>query len=145
MRILSLDLGTKSVGVCISDELNIIAVPLKNFFFEENDFAAALKIIEQIVSEYSIGTIILGHPLRISGEKSQITLIIEDFFKELKSKFIDIKIKLYDERFTTQRGVELLKQKYKDPKMVEQYKDMASAYVMLTDYLTYNESGDDNG
>ena len=42
MRILSLDLGIKSMGACISDKLNIIPTPLENFFFKENHFNEAI-------------------------------------------------------------------------------------------------------
>jgi len=138
MRILSLDLGIKSMGICITDELNIIAIPLKNFFFEERNFDEAINILKDITKKYKIGTILLGYPLKVGGQKSEITLIVEEFYKNLKKEFINIKIKLYDERFTTQRGIELLKQKYKDSNKVALYKDMAAAYVMLFDYLTYN-------
>lgn len=140
MRILSLDLGIRSLGSCISDASNIIAIPLENFIFERGEFDIASKRVIEIVEEYNIGTILLGHPLRTDGLKSEATEMSESFFETLKKLLPNLKIKLYDERFTTQRGIELLKNKYKDPKKIHALKDMAAAYTILIDYLSYNNA-----
>lgn len=137
MRILSLDLGSKSLGVCVSDPSNIIAIPIENYMFEREDWETASNRVVDLVKEYNVGTVLLGHPLRTDGQKSEMTLISEMFFEMLKSK-LDIKVKLFDERFSTKRGIELLQNKYNDQEKVNQYKDMAAAYVMLVDYLMYN-------
>lgn len=137
MRILSLDLGSKSLGVCVSDPSNIIAIPLENFMFEREDWETASNRVVDLVKEHNVGTVLLGHPLRTDGQKSEMTLVAEMFFEILKEK-LEIKVKLFDERFSTKRGIELLQNKYNDPEKVNQYKDMAAAYVMLVDYLMYN-------
>ncbi len=137
MRILSLDLGVKSLGVCVSDPSNIIAIPLENYMFEREDWDAAANRVVELVEEYNIGTVLLGHPLRTDGAKSEMTIVAEEFYELLKSK-LEIKVRLFDERFSTKRGIELLENKYNDPEKVKQYKDMAAAYVMLVDYLMYN-------
>ncbi len=137
MRILSLDLGVKSLGVCVSDASNIIAIPLENFMFEREDWNTAANRVKELVEEHNVGTVLLGHPLRTDGDKSEMTYMSEAFFELLKNE-LSIEIKLFDERFSTQRGVELLKNKYSDPVKVAEYKDMAAAYVMLVDYLMYN-------
>ncbi len=137
MRILALDLGIKSLGSCISDPSNIIAIPLENFMFDRGEFKIAENRVVEIVEEYNIGTILLGHPLKTTGEKSDATFMVEDFFKNLNKKLPNIKIKLFDERFSTKRGIELLKTKY-NPDKIKELKDMAAAYVMLVDYLAYN-------
>lgn len=138
MRILSLDLGIRSLGICISDASNIIAIPLENYIFERGNFELPLKKIQDLVKENNIGTILLGHPLRTDGLKSEATEISEHFFKMLNKEIKNVNIKLYDERFSTQRGIELLKNKYKDPKKIKELKDMAAAYTMLIDFLSYN-------
>ncbi len=137
MRILSLDLGVKSLGVCVSDPSNIIAIPLENYMFEREDWEAAANRVVELVNEYNVGVVLLGHPLRTDGAKSEMTLIAEEFFELLKSK-LEIKVRLFDERFSTKRGIELLENKYNDPEKVKELKDMAAAYVMLVDYLMYN-------
>lgn len=136
MRIISLDLGSKSLGVCLSDKTGIIATPLENFMFESGDYDTAANRILEIVDEYEVELVLLGHPLRQDGTKSDMTLVAEDFFEKLKRTISNVEIKLIDERYSTQRGVELLKQKYgNDEQKLKNNKDMAAAYVMLYDYL----------
>ncbi len=137
MRVLSLDLGTKSLGICVSDPSNIIAIPLENFMFEERDWDTAIARVVELVKEHGVGVVLLGHPLRTDGHKSEMTLLSEEFY-ELLNDELEITVKLFDERFSTQRGIELLKNKYNDINKVNEYKDMAAAYVMLVDYLMYN-------
>ncbi len=137
MRILSLDLGVKSLGFCVSDEKNIIAIPLENFIFERNDFDQALKRVVYWVEKYDVGKILLGYPLKTNGKETEITFIVKDFCEKIKEK-LNIEIKLYDERFSTQRGIELLKRKYKDKNKIKELKDLAASYIMLNDYLIFN-------
>ncbi len=137
MRVLSLDLGSKSLGVCVSDQSNIIAIPVENYIIKEDDWEDASNRVVELIEEYNVGVVLLGHPLRTDGGKSEMTYKSEDFFEILKSK-TDVKIKLFDERFSTQRGLELLRNKYNNEEEVAKYKDMAAAYVMLIDYLSFN-------
>lgn len=135
-RIISLDLGEKSLGVCISDNTNTIAIPVENFFFERHNYQQAFKILDKILKkEKDINLILLGYPLKLNGEKSKFTLEVDKFYKILKDNLKDreIKIKLYDERFTTKIALkELLKTSKEKAKLK---KDIASAYIILHDYL----------
>ncbi len=138
MRILSLDLGIRSLGICVSDPSNIIAIPVENYIFEREDWNAALNKVIEMVEKYNVKTVLLGHPLRTDGQKSDITIMVEDFYELLKENITQSQIKLFDERYSTKRGIELLENKYNDKQKVLEYKDMAAAYVMLIDYLMFN-------
>lgn len=46
MKILALDLGTKTLGISISDENKIFAIPKENFLFDEGDFDSALERVK---------------------------------------------------------------------------------------------------
>ena len=138
MRILSLDLGVKSLGSCVSDELNIIAIPIENYLFERGNFEIAKNRVLELVEKYNVTKILLGHPLRTDGKKSEATYMSEEFYILLKKSLENVEVSLFDERFSTQRGVELLEKKYKDPEKIREMKDMAAAYVMLIDYLSHN-------
>ncbi|BDV03002.1 Holliday junction resolvase RuvX [Candidatus Hepatoplasma crinochetorum] len=134
MRKLAIDVGEKSLGVCISDKDNIIAIPLKNYFFERFNFEEASSIILDLLETYKdLDTLIIGYPLKTNGTKTKATEYVEIFLKYLKAKINqDIKIFLFDERFTTKRAEEIIKNKKIDYK---KNKDLFAAYVMLTDYL----------
>ncbi len=144
MRVISLDLGEKSLGICISDELGIIPIPVENFIFERNNFNIASQHIINLLIEYkNVDTILLGFPLRTDGKKSDATRNVELFNEILldmlnRNQLSSVKVKKYDERFTTQRGIELLANKYKNKDEIKKYKDLASSYVMLLDYLNNN-------
>ncbi len=132
MRIIALDLGIKSLGIAISDENQIIAIPLENFLFEEGDLNAPLIKMDYLLQEYQVEKILLGFPLKTSGEEATITTFIKKFEKSLKEK---VKVERVDERFSTQRAKELINTK--DKKKLKENKDLVAAWVLLTDYLSF--------
>ncbi len=136
MRILSLDLGIQSCGICISDETNTIPIPLENFLFTREDYLQLLTKLQLIINEYQITLILLGYPLRTDGDKSESTYRVENFYKLLNDN-VDhkIKIKYFNEDFSTKRGIEMLKISIKDPQKIKKLKDVAAAYIILQDYL----------
>ena len=136
MRVMSLDLGSKSVGICVSDEMQIIAIPVENFIFDEYDVDAAInRVIELIESYGDVELILLGYPMKEDGSEATIAEFIREF-KDKFGKMNPTKIKYIDERYSTKRGVELLEQSIKDKEEIKKKKDMAAAYVLLKDYLS---------
>lgn len=133
MRKLGLDLGTKSLGIAITDELAIIPIAKENFRFEENDFETALKKINWYLNEYQIDTIVLGYPLRMTGTKSERTYMVEDFKKTLEQRF-KIKVVLEDERLTSKKANALMRDSL-GPKRRKERKDMVAAVLILQSYL----------
>ncbi len=100
MRYLGLDLGTKTLGVAITDKTRTIARVLKVIHFKSEDYDAAIKEVIKIVEEYDIKKIALGLPKNMNnsyGFASERSLK----FKEKLEKLIDIPIILIDERLST--------------------------------------------
>ena len=63
MRIMGLDYGTKTVGVAISDPLGLTAQAIETISRkEENKLRRTCARIEELISEYSVGEIVLGFP-----------------------------------------------------------------------------------
>ena len=62
MRYLGLDLGTKTLGVAITDKANIIASPLKTIHFDFEDYSSALNEVIKIIEENNITELALGMP-----------------------------------------------------------------------------------
>jgi putative Holliday junction resolvase len=101
MRLLGLDLGTKTMGIAITDSLQLTVRGLENFLYANEDITKPINKIKEYIATYKdIEKIILGYPLKMNGEKSQFTLYVENFKKELE-KCIDTKVELYDERLST--------------------------------------------
>ena len=100
MRVIGLDLGTKTLGVAISDPSKIIASSLTTIRFEENDYKSAIKELKNIISDYEIELIVIGLPKNMNnslGFAAQRTL---DFEKLLKDEF-EIPIYEQDERLSS--------------------------------------------
>ena len=70
-RSLGIDLGSKRVGIALSDKLNIIASPFKTLFF--NNHEDLLSQLGELIIEFDVKTIVLGLPLNMSGIDSPQT------------------------------------------------------------------------
>lgn len=100
MRYLGLDLGSKTLGIAISDKTNTIASVYKTIFFNEIDYDDLINKLKEIVIENDITTIILGYPLNMNntvGERAEISIK----FKKKIENDIDIPVILMDERLTS--------------------------------------------
>lgn len=136
MRILALDLGTKSLGIAISDETNTIPLPLENYNFDVMDIKKPLERVLNLLKEYPINLILIGYSLKTNGKESNINLFIIKFINLLNKK-TNIKIKKVDERYSTKRGEEMMLQNSKNLKHIKELKDVAAAYIILKDYLSF--------
>jgi putative Holliday junction resolvase len=101
MRILGLDYGSKTVGVAISDPLNIIARGVETITRkEENKLRKTCARIEELIEEYKVEKIILGLPKHMNddiGERGKLTLD----FKEILKRRTGLEIIMWDERLST--------------------------------------------
>ena len=96
-RCIGIDLGTKRVGIALSDSINMIASPFKTLtFVDNNDLVEKLNII---ITDNNVRTIILGLPLNMSGEDTEQTKKVRSF-KDTLSK-LDLPIMYEDERLSS--------------------------------------------
>ncbi|MBN3534413.1 Holliday junction resolvase RuvX [Mycoplasma procyoni] len=133
-RKLGIDLGTKTCGFAISDPLGIISSALENFFFEENQFDLVIQRIKKYVQEYDIDVFVLGYPTKMTGAKSERTLMVEDFHQKLLDNF-EQKVVLIDERETTKKAEEIMISAGLSRKKRKKHKDKLAAQLILDDYL----------
>ncbi len=108
-KILALDYGTNLIGVAISDDTKTFVFPrssIKNLSYD-----VVLNKINQIIREEKIEEIVIGLPLRMSGQYSDQTEIVNDFKNRL-DKDINIDIKMFDERLTSIQSKKLKTQIY---------------------------------
>jgi putative Holliday junction resolvase len=137
-RIIGLDLGSKTLGICISDPLKITTNPFENFVFEENNYDSPINKLKEVVNviyKDQIETIVLGYPLRMTGTKSEFTLVVERFYERLLKEFPTIKISLEDERLTTKQSMEIMKLQNIKSKNKKANKDVISACIILKNRL----------
>ena len=97
-RLLGVDMGTKRVGVSISDENRKIATPLTTIDYKNIEYLG--NEIQKIVKDSGIDAIIFGNPLNMDGTKGSATQSIKDKMKLLSDK-IDLPMFLWDERLSS--------------------------------------------
>jgi len=131
-RLLAIDHGGKRIGLAITDPMNIFAYPLETFQNDSKFFGNLKKIIEK----YNVVKIILGYPLKESGEASVSSTAVLNFKVELERK-IGLPVELFDERYSSeiarQRIIETVssKKKRRDKSLL----DKNAAAVILEDYM----------
>ena len=87
MRYLGLDLGTKTLGVSLSDRLGLIASTYKTIRFNENDYESALKQLEEIISEFKVEKIVLGLPKNMNNSLGFASERSMNFKKMIEEKY----------------------------------------------------------
>ena len=130
MRILGLDIGTKRIGVAISDESCTIARGLG--ILERN--GKEINKIKEIIEKYNIEKIIYGLPLRMDGSISGQTELVISFISKLKNE-IKIPLKEWDERLSTKNAETILIQADISRKKRKKLIDKLSAQIILQNYL----------
>ena len=99
-RCIGIDLGTKRVGLALSDALNIIASPFKTLTFIDND--DLVSKLSDIINDNNVKTIILGLPLNMSGVDTEQTKKVRTFKASLAK--LNIPILYEDERLSSVRA-----------------------------------------
>ena len=137
-RILALDLGKKRIGMALSDELGITAqgLPTLERRNKRSDFAA----LAALVRENNVRQIVLGLPLRMSGDEGSQADWVRSFAEELKAH-VDVPIDLRDERWTSKQAERVLMGsgiRHQDRKPAI---DRLSAVILLQDYLDSRPAG----
>ncbi|MCX7738683.1 MAG: Holliday junction resolvase RuvX [Hydrogenothermaceae bacterium] len=127
-RIVGLDVGSKRIGIAVSDPFLITASP-KGFI--QND-EKAIEKLKEILQEFRTKEIVVGLPLTLKGLEGEQANYTRAFVERLNSEIPDLKVHFVDERFTTS-----LAQKYIDPKRSNNkgYLDTLSAVFILQTYL----------
>lgn len=133
MRVLGIDIGTKRIGIAVSDPLGWTAqgVEVWKHVSREADMA---RIIHWLY-EYQATTIVIGMPKNMDGTKGEKALWTEQFAAELQTLIPDTKVVLWDERLTTviaQRGLIAANVRREKRKQVV---DKMAAAIILQGYL----------
>lgn len=132
-RIICLDIGTKRIGVAVSDALWLGATPVKLILRKEDK--KAISEIEQICKEYNTDTILIGVPYNMDGSLGFQAKNCLEFIKPLREKYVILE---QDERLSSNQAEEILRQKGKKYTKNKGLIDVASACVILSEYLENN-------
>ena len=131
MRILAIDYGSRSIGLAITDELQLIVRPLVTIPTKKD----ALTRIAAVCDEYDVGTIVVGLPLRLDGTRGDAAERVTAFVSELRSN-LSIPIVTQDERLTTRAADDRLREEGVPWQKRREKIDAYAAAIILEDYLT---------
>lgn len=134
MRCLGLDLGTKTLGVAISDKSNLIATFYKVIRWDGEDYNIIFKELDNIIKEKEIDTLVLGLPKNMNnslGFASERSLK----FKEALEERYNLEVILIDERLTTVEAENYLLEADTSRKKRKKVIDGVAATIILETYL----------
>jgi len=134
-RILALDFGEKRIGIAVSDPLGIIPLGLKTI--EYKSFKELSSRLKELIEQYTIKTIVIGLPLRLSGEEGETAKKVKKFGEKIE-KDLMVPVQYWDERMTSiqaQKYMILMGEKTGKKKAMI---DRISASVILQSFLECN-------
>lgn len=133
-RILGLDLGSKTVGIAISDPLGIIARAVETIRFNEDDYEEALEKLLVVIDNNNVNKIVLGLPKHMNGDigiRGEISIEFKDMIEDATG----IEVVLIDERLTTVAAEKILIQGNVSRKNRKKVIDQMAAVNILQGYL----------
>ena len=133
MRYLGLDLGTKSLGISITDKTNTLVSPLKVLKFNKEDYASTIPELKNIVDNYNVTKIILGLPKNMDGSIGFAGERSLNYQKMLQEAGFDCI--LYDERLTTKMAENIVHLNNDSVKNTKGKIDSIAASIILEEYL----------
>lgn len=134
MRYIGFDLGTKTLGVSVSDNLGLIASTYKIIRFEENNFESLLPEVKKILEEFKTNTIILGLPKNMNnslGEAANRSLS----FKKLLEEKLNSNVIMQDERLSSVEANNIMISGGLSRDKRKKYVDSLAANIILQNYL----------
>lgn len=134
MRILGLDVGSKTIGVAISDPLKLTAQGLTTLQWNENDMSSADEPLKQIIEEYEVSEIVVGLPKNMNGTIGERGEISQIYARRLERIF-GLPVHLNDERLTTVAAERTLLEADVSRKKRSQVIDKMAAVMILQNFL----------
>jgi len=141
-RILGLDVGSRRIGVAVSDPLGITAqgLPTLQRKNKRQDFAH----LERIIHEFQVREIVVGLPLRMSGEAGIQAGKMQVFADELRQRF-GLPVHLWDERLTSVEANRLLRETEMSIAKRGQAVDQMAAVLILQNWMESRRPGAGGG
>lgn len=134
MKVLGLDLGSKTLGVAISDALGIIANPIGTYKLATNSLQDALNCVKILVQEHNISKVVLGLPKNMNGSIGfQAEYCLE--FKKMLETELHLEVILIDERLTSKMANQVMIKADLSRNKRKSNVDKLAATIILQTYL----------
>jgi putative Holliday junction resolvase len=136
-RILAIDFGSRRVGLAVTDELGLTAqgLPTLHRTNKKNDFNHLRRTIKQ----FGVAEIVMGLPLRMSGERGIQSDKVEAFAEELRARF-KLPVQLFDERLTSVEANRVLDETDMGGRRRIDVVDQLAAVLILQAFMEFRNS-----
>ena|SRR5438309_8837931 len=131
-RILAIDLGSRRIGLAVSDALGITAQGLPTL--ERRNKREDMFRLGKVLRQYEVAEIVLGNPLRMSGESGTASERSQEFAELLSEKF-GLPVHLLDERLTTAEAHRVLDAAEVPGRRRKEMVDELAAVLILQQWL----------
>jgi len=130
---MALDLGSKTIGIAVSDATGLIARGVETLRRQGNkkDFAH----LTEIIMTEEVATVVVGYPKNMNGTIGERAKLSEEFAEKMKISFPALKVVLWDERLSTVAAEKVLISADLQRKKRRKIIDMMAAVVILQNYL----------
>jgi len=132
-RYLALDVGSKRIGVAVSDELGLTAQPVLTLERRHNT-REDLRSLARLARRFSVVGIVVGNPLHISGEESSRSTRTQAFAAQL-GELSGLPIHMWDERLTTEAAHQILYEAGHPRQEHRRVVDQVAATLILQSFL----------
>lgn len=140
MRYLGLDLGTRTLGISISDTTKTIASALKTIRFNDSDYDSLIPELKSIIEEYNISKIVLGLPKNMNNTMGDRCTTTIEFQKKLIEHF-NIEVVMQDERLSTVEATNYMLEADISRRKRKRKIDSLAANIILQTYLDREKGG----
>jgi putative Holliday junction resolvase len=136
MRVLAIDLGTKNIGVAVSDALGITVRAVETIRRKQTrqDIARLKFLVEDLEAE----SVVIGLPLRMDGTEGDAAANVRRFVEQLRTE-IDVPIFTQDERLTSYEAEQIMIERGMNREQRRSKSDELAAVIILQDYLAAME------
>ncbi|MEB4594928.1 MULTISPECIES: Holliday junction resolvase RuvX [Bacillus amyloliquefaciens group] len=134
MRILGLDLGTKTLGVALSDEMGWTAQGIETIKINEAEGDYGLGRLSELMKDYNVEKIVLGFPKNMNGSIGPRGEASQTFAKLLETAY-NVPVVLWDERLTTMAAEKMLIAADVSRQKRKKVIDKMAAVMILQGYL----------
>lgn len=131
-RILAIDYGSRRMGLAVSDLLGITAQGIDTL--QRRNKRIDFAFLARVLRDYEVREIVLGYPLRMSGEKGQQSEKVEEFAEQLRDRF-KLPVHLWDERLTSAEANRLLREAELSTEKRARAVDRMAAVLILQSFL----------
>jgi putative Holliday junction resolvase len=140
-KIMALDVGSKTIGVALSDETETFAFPQKTIMRSEG-YRRDMGLIRDLVRQEGVQEIVVGMPVSMSGEPGAQARKAAEFMDTLR-RFVQVQVSAQDERLSTVEAERLLIQADRSRADRRRVIDSVAASLILQAYLDRRRSRTD--